>query len=140
MAKAVFVDTGYLVALLSRNDSLHAEAKKLSETLENRSFLSTDAVLFELGNYFAKSPLRTVALKTIRDIRGATDWRVERCTESLIARAEVRYDSHPDKTWSLTDCLSMEVMQDQGSTEVAGADRHFVQAGFRLLLGLAKAH
>jgi predicted nucleic acid-binding protein len=56
----------------------------------------------------------------------------------LVARAEARYVLHPDKTWSLTDCLSMEVMLDHGSTEVAGADHHFMQAGFRILLASDK--
>jgi hypothetical protein len=49
-------------------------------------------------------------------------------------RAEVRYATHPDKAWSLTDCLSMEAMLDHGSTEAATADRHFLQAGFRVLM------
>jgi hypothetical protein len=34
----------------------------------------------------------------------------------------------------MTDCLSMEVMLDHASTEAATPDRHFAQAGFRILM------
>jgi len=40
-----------------------------------------------------------------------------------------------DKAWSMTDCLSMEVMKDAALEEVATTDAHFAQAGFRALLG-----
>jgi predicted nucleic acid-binding protein len=40
----------------------------------------------------------------------------------------------PDKSWSLTDCISFVVMADRGLTEALTGDRHFEQAGFRALL------
>jgi len=40
-----------------------------------------------------------------------------------------------DKEWSLTDCISMEVMRIEGIDEVLICDRHLAQAGFKLLLG-----
>ena len=40
----------------------------------------------------------------------------------------------PDKEWSLTDCISFEVMAELGLTEALTADHHFEQAGFRALL------
>jgi predicted nucleic acid-binding protein len=42
--------------------------------------------------------------------------------------------SRPDKDWSLTDCISFVVMENQDITEALTADRHFVQAGFTALL------
>jgi hypothetical protein len=46
-------------------------------------------------------------------------WTVERLTPQLLDRAEARYASHADKTWSLTDWLNMEVIlrprSDRGS-------------------------
>jgi len=44
------------------------------------------------------------------------------------------YRAHPDKTWSLTDCISMELMLDRSCTEAATPDKHFAQAGFRVLM------
>ena len=45
------------------------------------------------------------------------------------------FDSRPDKLWSLTDCISFVLMQDQNVNAALAADRHFEQAGFVPLLG-----
>jgi uncharacterized protein len=132
----VFIDTGYLVALINRRDRLHAEAKAIAHGLEKtgRRVLTTDGVLIEFANFFARSPLRVRVLAAIRRIRATPDWLVERLSETWMERGEARYGAHPDKAWSMTDCLSMEVMLHHGSTEAATPDRHFVQAGFRALM------
>jgi hypothetical protein len=44
------------------------------------------------------------------------------------------YSRRSDKEWSLTDCISFVVMQEQGIGEALTGDRHFEQAGFRALL------
>jgi predicted nucleic acid-binding protein len=38
-----------------------------------------------------------------------------------------------DKEWSLTDCISFVVMEEQGISEALTGDHHFEQAGFHLL-------
>jgi len=133
----ILIDTGYLVALINQKDSLHPQAEALANTWEKSGcqLLITDGVLIEFANFFARSPLRMLALMWIRRIRSETPgWIVDRLTPQRIDRAEARYAAHPDKSWSLTDCLSMEAMLDHGSKEAATPDRHFVQAGFRILM------
>jgi predicted nucleic acid-binding protein len=39
-------------------------------------------------------------------------------------------DKRPDKRWSLTDCISFAVMEQEGLREALTGDRHFAQAGF----------
>jgi hypothetical protein len=135
--KAVFVDTAYLVALTNSSDRHHAEAAALAQAWgkEGRSFLTTDAVLVEYANFFARSPLRGLAATTLARLRAAAGWTLVAVDRGLLARAEARYARHLDKAWSLTDCLSMEAMKDATLQEVATTDVHFVQAGFRPLLG-----
>jgi predicted nucleic acid-binding protein len=53
---------------------------------------------------------------------------------ALMEAALSLYESGPDKSWSLTDCLSFIVMQERGLTDALTADHHFEQAGFRALL------
>lgn len=44
------------------------------------------------------------------------------------------YSQRPDKNWSLTDCISFQVMKSFGITEALTGDHHFEQAGFVALL------
>ena len=134
--KPFFVDTGYFVALLNRKDALHARALDLTRAWDRRTshLLTTDAVLVELANFFSPSALRTLAISSIETIRTASGWKVEHITSQRLERGIARYSAHPDKAWSLTDCLSMDAMADHRCTDVATPDHHFAQAGFRVLM------
>jgi uncharacterized protein len=44
------------------------------------------------------------------------------------------YESRPDKGYSLTDCISMLVMRQEGISEILTHDDHFTQEGFIKLL------
>lgn len=133
----VFIDTAYFVALLNERDTFHARAKGLALTWTKAKveLVTSDAILIELANFFARSPLRPLAAAAIREVRATPGFAVERIVAKLLDRAEARYTAHPDKAWSLTDCLSMEIMLQYGSTDVATTDRHFTQAGFKTLMG-----
>jgi len=96
--------------------------------------ITTDAVLLEMANYFSRSPLRQHAIEWISAIREAGGWHVIELKRTLLARAEFRYSRHPDKSWSLTDCISMEVMEMRRMREAATTDVHFSQAGYSVLM------
>jgi predicted nucleic acid-binding protein len=72
------VDTAYLVALLDPRDRLHKAATKLTLELERDSaqLLTSDGVITEFGNYFARSPLRADASEWIHALRTDTSWLV----------------------------------------------------------------
>lgn len=44
------------------------------------------------------------------------------------------YRERPDKGYSLTDCISMDLMHREGLTDVLTDDAHFTQEGFVCLL------
>ena len=44
------------------------------------------------------------------------------------------YEARPDKEYSLTDCIAMATMRQQGITDVLTHDAHFTQEGFHILL------
>jgi predicted nucleic acid-binding protein len=54
--------------------------------------------------------------------------------EELSGRGFDLYAARLDKQWSLTDCVSFEVMRDMRLTDALASDHHFEQAGFRALL------
>ncbi len=44
------------------------------------------------------------------------------------------FRKHSDRCYSFTDCTSFVVMRELRLTEALTTDRHFVEAGFRVLL------
>lgn len=130
---AWFVDTGYLVALVSERDELHDRAVELSKNLQRR-LITTEAVLVEVGNSLSRPPLRAVALSLIARLRVNPLMEIVPVDSSLFDRALTFYAARPDKDWGLTDCISFVVMEDRGIHEALAADRDFVQAGYRALL------
>ena len=46
-----------------------------------------------------------------------------------------RYENRQDKQYRLQDCISMDVMEARGITEVLTNDHHFAQEGFTVLMG-----
>jgi predicted nucleic acid-binding protein len=47
------------------------------------------------------------------------------------------FEPRPDRSWSLTDCLSFLVMRREGIAEALTGDKHFEPAGCVALLKLA---
>jgi predicted nucleic acid-binding protein len=52
----------------------------------------------------------------------------------LIDSAVQLYRTRPDKSWSLTDCLSFVVMERRQLTEALTTDGHFEQAGMKAMM------
>ena len=52
--------------------------------------------------------------------------------ESFLAGLQL-YRDRPDKSYSLTDCISMQVMRKRNIIEALTADHHFTQEGFGVL-------
>jgi predicted nucleic acid-binding protein len=52
----------------------------------------------------------------------------------LLQRGLDLFAKRADKDWSVTDCASFVVMQDEGIAEALTGDSHFTQAGFKVLL------
>lgn len=131
----VFVDTAYWVARLNSRDALHPRAMALASqwTKAGTALVSSDAVLLETANFFARSPLRAITIQAIRAIR-ASPCEIEPLSRELMIRAELRYEMHGDKQLNLTDCSSMEIMEDRRLEAVATTDHHFTQAGFQALM------
>jgi hypothetical protein len=131
--KTVFADTYYFIALLNPKDPAHARACDFSRT-SRATLLTTTSVFTELADGLSRSPDRHLFRMVWADFELGPLTLLVWPDESLYRRAMDLYDARPDKQWSLTDCLSFVVMQEQGLTEALTGDRHFEQAGFVALL------
>ena len=128
----VFADAFYYIALSNRADQYHAAAMKATRELTQR-IVTTQWVLLEVADALSAP-----------EIRGRTHallmWIAADPQTTIVAdvpwydRGLALFGNREDKEWSLTDCISFEVMTERGITDALTGDHHFVQAGFRALL------
>lgn len=131
-----FADTFYWGALFNRRDQWHDRALTFSHTLTSANRLWTsDAVLTEVLTMFsgAGEYLRQGAARRVRALLSDTHVVLIPATHDLFLDAFSLYEQRPDKSYSLTDCMSMQVMRREGLTEVLTNDHHFTQEGFQIL-------
>jgi hypothetical protein len=88
----------------------------------------------EVGDALSRSVDRDVFLLLLEDIAADAATTVLPANQELFDKAVAFFAARPDKEWSLTDCTSFIVMQEQGVTEALTSDHHFRQAGFNTLL------
>jgi uncharacterized protein len=128
-----FIDTSYILALVNTADEYHSLARAASQGVQS-PFITTEAVLIEIGNALSRQRWRTLGLATINDLHTDPDIEVLPVDTDLFERALRLYGQRLDKEWGLTDCISFVVMQERGVTQVLTTDHHFAQAGFYNLL------
>jgi predicted nucleic acid-binding protein len=130
--KPVFADTSFYIALLQLRDPAHALA--LAARRLPRKVLTTEFVILELGNTFARAEDHADFLALVKGLRTNPLVTIVPLSSELLADGLRLMQARPDKDWSLTDCISFIVMNAVGCTEALTTDHHFEQAGFRALL------
>jgi predicted nucleic acid-binding protein len=132
---AVFVDTGYWIALLNQNDELHERTEAASKSLGPHLAVTTEMVLTEVASFFSKSAgLRQAVVVLIRRLRANPNVKIIPQTSLQFQNALDLYEQSSDKNWSLTDCASFIVMRELKIIKALAHDEHFEQAGFVSLL------
>ena len=129
----MFLDTSYVLALINTKDEFHIIAGALADEMTN-PVVTTEAILAEIGNAFAKVQWRSLAIDTIQDLRDDPKIEVVQVSSALFSKAFRLYKTRIEKEWGLTDCISFIVMQERKLTEALTTDRNFEQAGFKALL------
>lgn len=132
----VFVDTSHIVATLHPRDQFHSKAIALEHDFRNLSLVTSDFVLWEVLNYFS-------------EFREFFKHRIARSIDVFMLNPRIMviegsrrrfssgfdlYKVRLDKGYSLTDCVSMNIMRERGIGEILTNDDHFEQEGFRFLL------
>ena len=130
---ACFADTHFYLALLSEKDEDHERALALDQSLDS-AMVTTEWVLTEVADALSAPACRGLVLELIEALGDDVGVLVQPATHELFERGLHLYSERFDKGWSLTDCISFVVMQDQGIQDALTADHHFEQAGFRALL------
>jgi predicted nucleic acid-binding protein len=133
-SERLFVDTVFIQAILNRADQHHARAVTLHPRVKAaREVWVSEAILLEVGAALS-AVVRTAAVWFLRSLYLTSNVHVVPIDSALFQRGLDLYEARPDKTWSLTDCISFVIMQEQALSDAVTADEHFVQAGYRALM------
>ena len=131
---SVFADTSGLYALLVGSEDGHTELVRAFRNVlsSDRPLRTTSYVLVEtialLQSRIGLEPLRDF------DEHVFPLLSVEWVSQDLHRRGARRLLSMENRRrLSLVDCVSFEFMRQQGISDVLGLDRHFEEAGYRLL-------
>ena len=129
-----FADTFYWIALLLRSDAWHERVTAFNHTLQRDDTLfTTDAVILEFLAVFSStgSYMRQQAVARVEGMLANPYIRVVEVTRARLLEGLALYKDRPDKEYSLTDCISMQVMRREGLTEVLTNDhRHYLKGDF----------
>src|SRR4051812_19725135 len=100
-APTYFVDTSFWIALLQRADRHHGRAVLWQQHVvtSGASLITTEAILWEMLNYFSTPAARHRALNAYRTCHGTPQFAVEGYRPELIDAAITLYESRSDKSW-----------------------------------------
>jgi len=134
--KTVFADSLYWTAINKPNDAWGEAARAAKQSLGEAILVTTDEVLTEFLAAISRGgpALRKAAVKMVRAILSNPNVKVVPQTRDGFLGGLEKYDARQDKEYSLTDCISMNVMIAEGISEVLTNDHHFEQEGFVVLI------
>ncbi len=135
MARVIYVDSSYLIALLDSSDESFEVAHRLRlRFLEDQQLILVTArdALNELLAHFSRSgsATRRQIARFVRRALADPKYRVKIVDRGLYNDALDLYESRHDKRYSMVDCVGMTIMRRDGINEVVTTDRDFIQEGF----------
>jgi uncharacterized protein len=123
-----------LFCRLSQSRRSASQKSGFLRVTEPAAIVTTTWVLTEVADAFAASTARDRIAGFVAALDGDVNTKIVPATQALFHRGLDRYAARPDKDWTLTDCISFVVMEEEGITDALTGDQHFVQAGFEILL------
>lgn len=128
----VFVDTSAWYEFADRRGAAHKVISELIDEHRGRMITST-FVLAELTLLVMARSDHHLAVTVGESIRRSSDVEL---LHPGVPEEEAAWDlfrARPDKSYSLTDCLSFVIMRRHGLDTALTKDEHFKQEGFRTL-------
>ena len=127
-----FLDTGAIYSFINKNDPDHKTV--LSAYSKVDFFLTHSAVMMETFSLIAKRIRKPVAIEVVAALTHSPKIELVHVDPTLASQAWDRCKKFSDKEWDWIDCVSFELMERRGIRNALALDRHFGQAGFRLLV------
>ncbi len=139
MARVIYVDSGFLIALIDPTDAANAQSFRLLDQFYpdvQTQLVTTRDAMNEVLAHFSRSLPRTKlrAATLVRDLFKDPKYRVIVVDNPRYLEALSLYESRLDKRYSMVDCIGMTIMGAESSLEVLATDRDFEQEGFTNLM------
>jgi len=133
MKRKIFVDTSFFKSIIDPDDDFHQKADEISQKLGKEVLVVSNFILDE-----SYTLLRVrCGLDMVKKLR---EYLFSGNQEIKIVRVQVQDEAkawewflNPWKGLSYTDCTSFAVMKRLNLESVATFDKHFSQAGFKII-------
>ena len=135
-AEVLFLDTSFAIALAVATDQHHERALELvaqADAVQSR-LITTTATLLEIGSALSAQRHRGGAAELLRSLETDRRTTILPVDEERYRAGMRLFTQRADKSWTLTNCISFEVMREHEILRALSADHHFVEAGFVALL------
>lgn len=135
-ARRVFADTSFFFALVAKRDPAHAPAVSVYGKLLSAGsrLVTTDYILDETLTLTKMRIDAMTALALLERIERSDAVELEALTAERFQASKAYFRKHSDHGYSFTDCTSFVVMHELRLRAALTTDRHFVEAGFEVLL------
>lgn len=134
--KLVFADTQFFAGIINPQDQWHEPALLANSKLNAPHYITTESVLTEVLTFFSEygPQLRLRAVEIIELILADPNTEVIPISHEIFLQGIDLYKQRPDKKYSLTDCISMNICRSRGITDILSHDHHFSQEGLSVLM------
>src|SRR4030042_3734088 len=109
----IFLDTGYLIALVNKRDNFHNIAIETSNKYHG-PFLTTQLILIELANSLCLPSQKTLDINIIKRIQNDPLTTIVPFSPDRFEKAFSLFKKRSDKSWGFIDCFSFIVMDELG--------------------------
>lgn len=132
MKPVYFLDTSYVIALEIINEDNHQQVLQHWQTLNiSKPLLVTSTYIFdEIVTFFNSRNLHYKAVEVGNRLIESPEIELIEIDKYLFNQGWLYFQQHQDKSYSLTDCLSFIIMQNNNIYQALTLDHHFIQAGF----------
>jgi predicted nucleic acid-binding protein len=132
VAGPIFVDTSAYFAATNRRDASHELVSALMRRIVERRhvLITTNFILAALHALLLTRVDRRVAANVLHEVDSSDLTTVERVTAEDERRAREIVFGYADKDFSLTDAISLAVMERLSIRQAFTLDRNFAQCGW----------
>ena len=133
MKPTYFLDTSYVIALEIVNEDNHQVVLQHWQTLaiSQPSLVTSTYIFDEIVTFFNSRNLHYKAVEIGNRLIESPEIELIEIEQKLFNQGWLYFQKYADKSYSLTDCLSFIIMQENNITQALTLDHHFVQAGFK---------